>query len=194
MSFEFSFYGRFRSAKETKSFEIYKNCEWKCQTWTKWPLILVYAAPMTISVFPPLIHSSLRMWQGNFDTSTWFSIYRMAMPFDTSSIFGWYGLVLAGILMGPTPVFTITAIITYFMSCSFYVDACCQHLLFLYFQIEEKINENPRKSFENISEIKRKLGKAVSLHVKIIKSVDLNFMKNKIKFWLIVSISNFQSF
>lgn len=93
------------------------------------------------------------------------------MPFDKSNVFVWYGQVLVGGLLGLVNTSLITVSITYFMSCSFYIDACCQHFRVVYHQIEEKINSNPGKLYANIPEIKRRLGSAVFLHVKITKLI-----------------------
>lgn len=165
------------SVEKTGAFTFYKEAECKSQIWTKWPLIVFCTAEMTAVILPSFIHSVINMWHGNFDTSTWFLLTKWALPFDTSNIFVWYGLLVSEAFMATTFIFIFTSIITYFMSCSFYIDACGQHFRFSYRQLEEKIDENPRKTYENTSQIKRKLGNAVCLHVKIIKLVrkNLNF-------------------
>lgn len=159
------------SAEETESFEIYKKVDRKCQMWTKLTLISNVGAVAMLFMVPFFVHSLFCMWQGNFDTSTWFWILKLATPFDTSNIFVWYGLVIVGDFMAMVNTFLGTTIIMYFMSCSFYVDASLQHFHFVSNKIEEIINKNSI----NVSfyEIKRKLCSAVFLHVKIIGSVIL---------------------
>lgn len=161
----------FYLAEETESFGIYKKTEWRCRAWTKRTLILNTGALAVILILPALIHSLGCMWHGNFDTSTWYTFLKLAVPFDTSNIFVWYGLLIPFAIMGTTNGLIFGTILTYFVICSFYIDACCQHFCFEYRKFEEKIDENSSKIYENIGEIKKKMGDAVSLHVKIMELV-----------------------
>lgn len=92
-----------------------------------------------------VIHSVICMWHGNFDTSTWFLSIQMSVPFDTSSIFGWYMKWVLQACGGFVYNTSIPALVPYFVCCCFYIGACCEHFRIKYEQFDANIANHNEK-------------------------------------------------
>lgn len=156
-------------AIDTEAYEIYQKAEWKCRMSTVMcSMIAGCVGGLIFTILPSFIHSVVCMWCGNFDTSTWFFFLQVKVPLvDSSNIFVWYSMVILEILLVCTSSFLYGTIITYYMSCCYYIEACCEHFRLICQKIDEKIDEDPDKMIENIKNIEEKLGDAVSFHVSI---------------------------
>lgn len=136
----------------------------------KWALILIPGINDANLTLIPCIDSVIKIWQGNYDVSTYFLIPRLFIPFDTSAIYMWYIIVFGAAVAYHQSVFMMIFVITYFSSFTFYFDAFCRHYRLICHQIEEKINENPRNLNWEL-ESKRKLAYKVYFHNRITESV-----------------------
>lgn len=144
-------------------FEVYLKAERKGRTCTIWlSSFIVGSCTMTLYLLS-LIHSWVSMWNGNYETSTWFVPYKLVVPFDTSSIFGWYMLWLIQIYAGYTYVLSISAVISYFVSCCFYIEACCEHL----FLVLKALNTDLLNDVNG----KNRLHHVIIFHIEVMKLV-----------------------
>lgn len=116
--------------------------------------------------------SLINMWFGNFDTSTWFIPVNLACPFDTSTIFGWYMmLLLFQIPCGFAFLLSITAIVTHFVSCCLYIIACCDHFKLKIQNLDQmiaKISDEHETNQEN-NKMNALIVDIISTHIDIIK-------------------------
>lgn len=120
-----------------------------------------------MSILPSVIHSAVCMLDGNLDTNTWFFATKLSVPFSTSSVFGWYMLVTWQTFSATTFLFVLTAIITYLLSCCFYVQALRDHFKSTFDKIDTKIVADATASTDEVNtETLVALEKVVSFHVK----------------------------
>lgn len=131
---------------------------------TKWVFVSLCTVNLSLAVLSSLFHSIVCLWIGNLDTSTWFFVMQLTVPFETSNIFNWYILLLMECLDFVVLNFMFSGVLTYFVGCCFYIKATCEHFRYDYRHIEEKIENKPKKA-----DINAELIKAASLHVKIIE-------------------------
>lgn len=161
----------FYSAQGTEAFEIYRKVESMCRIGTKWLVIVFSVADVVVSTFPSFLQSIICMSSGDFDTSNWFFAVQIIVPLNKSNILIWYLLV-----MMECPVFfvgsvVIMTIITFFVSCCFYIKACCDHFQLVYRQIEDIISDNLNQ--KQLTRVGESLTEAILLHIKIKKLVKL---------------------
>lgn len=88
---------------------------------------------------PSVIHSSISMQSGNFDTSTWSLPIKIAFPFSTETVFSWYMGLLMILLFAETFIVVIMAILTYLTSCCLYIKALRDHFESIFRKIDLKI-------------------------------------------------------
>lgn len=114
------------------------------------------------------------MRMGNFDTSTWLLPYSLTVPFDTSTVLGWYLFWLVQLYIAIVYAVSVACATTYFGSNCLYITAICEHLGFLIGSIDcdvETMNFKsklqPESSSVNMIELKLKMTKIVELQSKI---------------------------
>lgn len=155
--------------EETEAFHIYDEVEQKCRKYASLAFNLL--ALNQIVHVGTLFYSFYNIAIGNFDITTWVLAFRVYIPFDTSEIVAWY---LEWLLVFGTCVSyylcqsTITA---YFVCCSIYLMAICDHFDFVYNSVmdgsEQIQNEkNQQKYKEKRHQIWKRLCKSVSIHIK----------------------------
>lgn len=144
-----------------------------------------------------LINSFKCIWQGNFDTTTWTSLYNIIVPFDTSTVIGWYSFYIVQCYLACTYCYNQPTVITFFMGCCLYVEALCKHFECLIHQSQtQSRNQLPNmnnllKKRKFVSQVKRNLIRAVELHMKIIKYI-YNVIKSLFTFGPnLLSLSHF---
>lgn len=105
---------------------IYKKCELKCRLYTL--CLATFKISLSIALFGVLLWNSFTaMWNGNFDTSTWVVAYHTAIPFDTSTVLGWYLRLALQWIFAMLYVFTKTPVSTFYLSSCMYIEAMCRH-------------------------------------------------------------------
>lgn len=112
---------KFSAVKKTEEFRIYRKTERRCRLILVWAFIVSFANCAFLGIFPSVVHSIVSMVSGNFDTSTWFFVLKIAVPFNTSTIFGWYMKLLLELLFAIVAISIITPIVTYLANCCLYV-------------------------------------------------------------------------
>lgn len=111
----------------------------------------------------PIVHSIFCLCKGDYETSTWYLIYRMIGPFDSTSILGWYMMWLVQLYVAYTYSFVVSAVSTHFLSCSFYIEACCEQLLSM-FKMLDTIIQNEKEKLKRF-QVKKQIGDAVAFHI-----------------------------
>lgn len=88
-----------------------------------------------------VVNSLLCMWNGNYVTSTWFSPMKISVPFDTSSVFGWYMKFLIQIWFAMCYNMYISTLIPYFANCCSYIHACYEQFKFDYLNFNDNFSK-----------------------------------------------------
>lgn len=149
---------------------LYVKAEEKCRNLTKFLSIgyLLDAAALFIAA---ALFACYCMWTGNFDTSTWLLPYNLYIPFDTSTVLGWFLLWLIQCYIALVYSLSATCSMTYFVSCCLYIVAMCDHFNLKVQSINSFLDNlknskklNDAKVFERL---KLKLNRIVKLHVTI---------------------------
>lgn len=135
--------------------------------------IMLYTA---IGIFVMILMNSFKcIWEGNFDTTTWKTLYNIVVPFDTTTIIGWYLHYIVQCYLACTYCYNQPTVITFFMGCCLYVETLCKHFKCLIHKSQidfenqvPTINDLSKKR-KIESQVKRNLIQAVQLHMKTIK-------------------------
>lgn len=133
---------------------------------------------------PSAAHSFYSMWMGNFDTSTWFTALQMSVPFDTSTVFGWYMKYLNQVWASIVFNLVTSTLIPYFANCCCYIGACSEqfksnykHLSHDFLKFLERSSKSNAPSTDNnqirptMSEIQSQLTDLVRFHIKMFEYV-----------------------
>lgn len=159
----------FYAAKEKGFLEIYQKGERKSRFWTKWISIVLFVSGIVFLFSIPIVLSSYSMWKGNYEPSTWYLTFKMVVPFDTSTIFGWHIFWLVQMYAGYCWMFTISAISTYFISCCFYVEACCEQLKMMLDAFDKYFGKRNKNERLKKLELKKRIGDVIAFHIDAIK-------------------------
>lgn len=93
----------------------------------------------------------------------------MVVPFDTSTVFGWYVLWVVQIYAGYTYLFTITVVTTYFLSTCIYVGACCEQFSSMIFVLDEYFVEGDGCDNNKAAKAKRQICEVIAVHLKTLQ-------------------------
>lgn len=107
------------------------------------------------------------VYQGRFDYSTWFLPYHIILPIDKSTMFEWYCEFFLQTLSGYEFVMTITTTVTFFGSCSYYIEACFQQFKHMFVTLDIKVRQE-----EKLGAIKKDLFEAIIFHNKMFDIFD----------------------
>lgn len=123
----------------------------------------MYAAALLYSLYCIIV--------GNFDTSTWELPFTLWVPFDTTTVHGWYLLWFIQFSMGMSYSSSQTTITSYFVCCSYYIGAICGHFNSLMNQVNKEVESNLMEKNtiahkKRCFEIKILLAKAIETHKK----------------------------
>lgn len=106
---------------------------------------------------------------GNRNPETWYLPYKIVLPFDRTTYSGHVFTLICHMMAGYTYIFTMSAVVTYFVSCCFYIEGCFMHFKDKMRVINEKIKQIKTKSdYDHIQNLYRD---AISFHVKIVEYV-----------------------
>lgn len=157
--------------------EIYRSTERKCRLITKWTLFLTWAACGTFGILPSIIHSMICMWHGNFDTSSWFFATKMSLPFDTSTVYGWYISLIFETLFPFAAIAIAMPPVSLLVGCCLYVVAHRDHFKAIVNKMDAKISLNTKTCWIlKMGEIDSDFEDMISFHVKITEWVLLLFI------------------
>lgn len=148
----------------------YWNAEQKCRRLTK--IMGTYIPINQTMLILPLFISFYNLYVGNVDTSTWILPFTIYVPFRTDHIVGWYFYWFTQLNMGFGYSISISTSTSYFVCCSVYIIAICDHFVAIIRSIKDDIERNHREKnkveyLERRKRIKENLIKSVDIHVKI---------------------------
>lgn len=153
----------------TDTFDIFYNTEQKCRKYSKTIVNFIYVNQIPhVGAF---LFAVYNMMIDNYDTSTWILPFEVYLPFDATHPSGWF---LKWFLVFHTCVVYIscfTVILSYFISCCFYIDALCENFDFLHNSAMEDVQlnlmeKNSKMSRGRSQQIREKMCKTVTVHVK----------------------------
>lgn len=154
-------------------FDIYRETEQKCRKLTK-TLIYYLCSQEFVFVFP-ILFSTYCVCVGNYDTSSWISLFGLDLPFK-QTVWGWYLTWFCQINMSIVFALICFPITSYFICCCFYIDAMCSHFEILINSIDRRIDRMLRqKNQQNYQNLMRKVNdtfyQAIDVHAKIFEWV-----------------------
>lgn len=135
------------------------------------------------------------MSNGNYDTSTWFSPMKISVPFDTSTVFGWYMRFLISMWISICQNMYVSSSIPFFANCCSYIHACYEQFKLDYLNFNNNFSKYLKKRFKlkrnyvppSIETFESQLIDLVRFHIKIkeyanfYKSVGLELFNEIVK-------------
>lgn len=149
---------------------IYRKAEDNCQSFSTFlRKSLLYMGTFGILALA-MIYSCVCMWQGNYDTSTWYLPYYLYVPFDTSTVFGWYlQLPTTQAIFCYSYTYVSATTICYFVNSCIYIVACCDQLKLMIGIMNEKFTQIPSRVVKK-SKVKNK--GAIEGRIVMIKMIE----------------------
>lgn len=150
---------------------IYWSAEQKCRKYTK-TIVSVFILQMLLSYVAVLFYSVYQICIGNLVTSTWPALYDLSVPFDSSTIWGWYLLWLVTLAVNASYILCLTSVVTYFVSCCFYLGAMCDHFNFTMRSTEALVKQNQQEKsrqmyITNYRKIVDQVQKSIEIQIQI---------------------------
>lgn len=116
------------------------------------------------------VNACYNMYIGNWDPTTYFLPYKLLIPFvNYHSIPGFFIQWLVQIYCGYTYILTISAVVMYFLSCCYYIDACCEDFARVFTEIDEKVKKNVKTNVNISEEIRIQIRDSIMFHIKIMQ-------------------------
>lgn len=146
----------------------------KCRKYTK--LVLCYFVFNLPAFVGPLPYSFYSILRGNYDTSAWTLPLDIAVPFDKTTLSGWYFLWFIEMNTDLAYALSFILITSYFVCCCFYIDAICNHFDFLCDSIVADIDRNRvekdlKLNEERLRQIDIKIGRMIKVHMNMTEYV-----------------------
>lgn len=131
----------------------------------------------------PLPYSLYCILRGNYDTSAWTLPLDVAVPFDTTTLGGWYSFWFIQMNTDLAYAGSFILITSYFVCCCFYIGAICDHFDFLFDSIVEDIDGNRvetdlKKYQKRQQQIEIKIGRMIKVHMKMTEYVKSSSSNN----------------
>lgn len=120
------------TVEDNELMEIYRKAENNCNLFADFMRSFLLHSVNIVIIGGAVAYSCLCIWQGNYDTSTWFTPYNLYFPFNTSKVIVWYAyLGTAQAVPVYMYVFVSSTTISYFVSGCIYLVAFCAHIKFM---------------------------------------------------------------
>lgn len=114
-----------------------------------------------------LASAFLNMYKGNHDCTTWYLPLKMKLPLDASAVQNYFVMFATQMYAAYTCVGTFSAAATYFISCSFYIEACGLHFKHMFDELDRMLKGGVKQT--EFGKMKRLLNEVVLFHMKIIE-------------------------
>lgn len=150
---------------------MYWRAELKCRKYTK--IICSYYFPHNAFIMAALLYSFYWIYVGQYDPTKWPLPLSLSVPFDSTTFLGWYLLWFIQFNTSSAYVLTMVTITSYFVSCSVYVCAICEHFNLLTESLKKDVDQklDPlKKTFNNKDnplEYNIKIKSSVDIHNKL---------------------------
>lgn len=158
------------SAGNDQIHDIYWRAEQKYRKFSKVISIafLVYDQSPYVST---LIYSFYYICIGNTDLSTWPVAYELSVPFDTTTMLGWYLQLLITMCNELVYLTYLLLATSQFIGCCMYIAAMCEHFDLIIQTARATIDRNrhekkPRQFRETNGQIKKQISEAIQIHVR----------------------------
>lgn len=160
------------SEQDSAIAEIYWIAEKKCRKYTR-RIASYFYVNESIFLTAPLF-SLFNIIAGNLDVSTWALPMDLSVPFDTSTLWGWYLMWFFQFNISICYVSCTITITTYFVCCCIYIGAICEHFRFVFDGAIEKVklnrnDQNPQEYQRRQLLINAQMNKATVVHAEIFK-------------------------
>lgn len=150
---------------------IYWNVEEKCRKIAKMTALFVLVHPS--AVLPTIIYSVVCIARDNFDASKFFLPFHLVVPFDSTTMCGFYALCTIQYSAGASYIFCIASILSYFVCCCLYVEAICNQFNYSIQLLDQLIIRKQMKDDKDVQTLFKnainQIKKAVELHVEILE-------------------------
>lgn len=168
----FSSFFSFYSDEDDAVNNIYWKSEEKSRMWTTF---FGFSVLFNTSAFTAvLIYALCCMALGNYNTSSWYLLLNVILPFDKRQPIGWFMSWIMQVAMTLAYALCMTAITSYFMSCCFYIEAMSNHFDFIMNAIKTDVEQNqtekiPMEIRRNHLKITNNLCKAIQFHTEVLE-------------------------
>lgn len=155
------------SADGVRIKDLYWSTEQKCRKYFQRGLYYILFNQVTFAV--SFIYSIHMILTNSFDASKLLLPFKMSVPFDPSTLWGWYLIWLLQFNTGLAYICSTVPITVYFMCCCTYIAAICHHfdslIKSIKVDVENSQNEtNSPKYYKLCLNIRRKFHKSISIH------------------------------
>lgn len=151
------------SGGKYRGFTGFHTAEERSHFLCKWFTMFIV---ISFTVGTILLSFGMSLWnvyEGNYDSATWFLPYQIKLPIDKSTMSGWYFELLLQAYTGYAFVLTITSTVTFFGSCSFYIEAGLNQFKHMFMGIDNSVaNEEDDKIAE------KQIFEAIVFHNKVL--------------------------
>lgn len=121
---------------------------------------------------PVFLRSLYLVITGNFDASELILPYNLIMPFDIETVWGWYLYFYFSASIAFSFSSAMIPVTTFFVSCSKYIGALCEHFTLLAETIDKNVESriDEQNSFKRVlidKKIQQTYSEMVTLHVEL---------------------------
>lgn len=158
----------FKLDNEDEIYENYWKSEKKCRKYTK--IVWSYFLFHNLHILFPLLCSFYYICVGQFDTTKLILPFAIFVPFDSTTFYGWYLLWFIQFNMNTVYLVAVLSITSYFVACSVYICAICDHINLLFKSLKQDAFDDPSQGSKKTSSKKKQL----AYHNKIKRIVDIH--------------------
>lgn len=161
---------------------MYQSTERTCRAGARSVNYFIHGFYGTSIFMLPIVHPIYAMFDGNFDTATWYYPFSTDTFFDEGTPLGWY-MRLAINAFGTFVYFFGLICISYVAFCCLYIRTCCKHFQLMVDQWDELVSNEGRGKDGQITEmLLENIKRAIQFQIKIVEWVIRLFCRRMISF------------
>lgn len=160
----------FQTVEGSQIHDLYWRNEEKCRKYTKiiCSFVFFHLSAFMVVFVVAIYHVSV----GHYDASTWNMFFFMVVPFDKTTVRGYFLLWFYQLNIALFYISSMTTTTSYFMSCSYYIDAMCSHYIYFVNLINENVKhiqfgDYPYSIERNRKKLTDQLCDVIKFHNKI---------------------------
>lgn len=143
----------------------FTEAEEKSNSLTLWfpiSVLSIYTAAIGTSFYT----SFARLYSHDYDTTQWGLpyFYYNLLPFDETTVGGWYLELFIQLYGGYAYMFTITSTISFFGGCAYYIEACHLQIKHMFSILDEMNKQNV-----NLEKLDDHVNNIITFHNKILE-------------------------
>lgn len=156
--------------ENSEVFNNYWKWEQSCRKFTERLSRYVHAEQAIY--LPVFLRSLFCLFTGKFNASELILPYNLVMPFDIETVWGWYLYFYFSASIAFSFSSAMIPVTTFFVSCSYYISALCEHISLLADSIDRDIESrlNEENSFKRMvfdGKIQKTYSQKVTVHVQL---------------------------